>query len=304
MGVIYKIKSPSDKLYVGKTYNLRKRINAHKCSAKKGKNILLHNSIRKYGWDAHVLEVIEEVPDELMDEREMFWIKELGTYCYENKMGMNMTKGGDGQRTTWMHDIERRKWYSEKFKGENGSFYGRKHTEEAKKIISQKTREFNLRTGRVVPQWGVEKGRLKVIKAVICYNVDGVAISEHDSASDAAKYYSLSSSAVTGCCRGKNSGMNGKYTFRYKTEDSLSKIDVKINRSTLKRPVLVFTSKFKFLKEYPSSTEAAAHLNVPKTTINRAAMYNDLHPIRKGFIFVYKDEADKKFKEKGILIRT
>jgi len=54
MGVIYKIKSPSDKLYVGKTYNLRKRINAHKCSAKKGKNILLHNSIRKYGWDAHV----------------------------------------------------------------------------------------------------------------------------------------------------------------------------------------------------------------------------------------------------------
>ena len=136
MGVIYKIISPSWKIYVGKTYNLRKRISSHKCSAKADKNIMLHNSIRKYGWDAHNLEVIEEVDDSIMDEREIYWIAELETYCYENPMGLNMTKGGEGQRSTWMHKTGLRKWFSEKFTGEGNPFYGKKHTEETRKKLS------------------------------------------------------------------------------------------------------------------------------------------------------------------------
>ena len=91
MGVIYSIMNPKGKLYVGKTYNLRKRINSHKCCTRKGSTVILHNSIRKYGWDNHLLSVIEEVPDEFINEREIFWIATLKTYCYENKMGLNMT---------------------------------------------------------------------------------------------------------------------------------------------------------------------------------------------------------------------
>ena len=58
MGVIYKITSPSGRLYVGKTHDLRKRVNAYKCDVRKNrKDLKLHNSLRKYGWDAHILEV-------------------------------------------------------------------------------------------------------------------------------------------------------------------------------------------------------------------------------------------------------
>lgn len=74
MGVIYKITSPSNKAYVGKTYDLNKRIASHKHCAKSGKNLLLSNSIRKYGWEAHRLEVIEEMDDNILNEREIFWI--------------------------------------------------------------------------------------------------------------------------------------------------------------------------------------------------------------------------------------
>lgn len=289
MGVIYKIKSPSDKLYVGKTYNLRKRINAHKCSAKKGKNILLHNSIRKYGWDAHVLEVIEEVPDELMDEREMFWIKELGTYCYENKMGMNMTKGGDGQRTTWMHDIERRKWYSEKFKGENGSFYGRKHTEETKRIISQKSREWNLKNGIKIPEWGVEKGRLKVIKPVLLYDKNGIFVKEFVSYTEAGKYIGAKAGQVWESVSGQRTQVKG-WHCREKTENYPLQIDVSnTKQQTVKRPVLTLNSDYEIICEHPSSKEASDFWGIPKTTINRAAMYNWLVPIRTGHVFIYTD---------------
>jgi len=68
MGFIYKITNPNNKIYIGKTYCLRKRINGHKSYSKKGFKHILYNSIRKYGWDLHKIEVIEEIADELMNK--------------------------------------------------------------------------------------------------------------------------------------------------------------------------------------------------------------------------------------------
>jgi group I intron endonuclease len=152
---------------------------SHRYSAKKNsRSIILLNSIKKYGWDAHKVEIIEEVTDDRLNEREVFWISELKTYCYENPNGCNMTKGGEGQRTTWMHDIERRKRQSERFKGAGGTFYGKHHTEENKKKASIRATEYNLRTGKKVPQWGAEKGWDAVRREVVCYNSKGELVGE------------------------------------------------------------------------------------------------------------------------------
>jgi hypothetical protein len=88
---------------------------------KKRKSII-HDSIKGYGWEAHKLEVIEEIADELLNDREVFWIKELNTFYLDNEKGMNMTRGGDGNGVSWMHDIERRKKQSESRKGEKELF--------------------------------------------------------------------------------------------------------------------------------------------------------------------------------------
>ena len=72
MGVIYKITSPQNKLYIGKTYNLKLRINHYRCGKGGGKNSIIMRSIRKYGWSSHIIEVIEEIDDVLLNSREIY----------------------------------------------------------------------------------------------------------------------------------------------------------------------------------------------------------------------------------------
>jgi group I intron endonuclease len=298
MGVIYKITSPTNKVYVGKTYDLRKRINAHKACSRKGSSVILYNSIRKYGWDAHKLEVIEEVEDDKLNEREMFWIAELKTYCFENPMGLNMTKGGEGQRSTWMHDTQRRMDQSNKFKGEGNPFYGKKHPIELRKELSKLASKRNKKLNRTVPKWGAEKGRLKVIRAVICYDKYGNFLKEYDSISSAEKELKINHASICESCKGIITGVFGKYVFRYKEPNYPLKIEVgEVKIKSTKRPVLYLNKKLEVIKEYASASEAAVDLEMPKTTINRAALYNNLKPIRTGHIFIYKDLYEKQLKK-------
>jgi hypothetical protein len=58
-GYIYKITSPTDKVYIGKTTNLKLRVNYYR-RLKCKKQPLLFNSLSKYGFDNHKFEVIYE----------------------------------------------------------------------------------------------------------------------------------------------------------------------------------------------------------------------------------------------------
>ena len=293
MGVIYKITSPTDRIYIGKTYDLRKRINGHICSSKKMRsNIILHNSIAKYGWDAHFLEVVETVDNDLLNEREIYWIKELNTYHYENPQGLNMTRGGDGQRTTWMHKIEQRAAQSKRFTGEGNPFFNKTHSEETKRIISEKTSKRNKERGINVPKWGAEKGRLKRIKAVKCFGVNGNLVGTFCSLVEAAKSLSLNRVNISQSLK-TNSWVLGKYYFRYESEFPENKIEVgEIKLQPVKRPVYFFFGNT--VIEYESSERASKELKVPKTSINRAALYNNGKPLRSGHIFIYKDSYEAK----------
>lgn len=93
---IYKITSPSGKIYVGKTQNVEKRIRQYIKYASKITQPKLQYSILKYGWDNHKFEIIEVCNNENSNEREIYWISELQSFHNLNKNGMNLTKGGDG----------------------------------------------------------------------------------------------------------------------------------------------------------------------------------------------------------------
>jgi len=288
MGVIYKITNPNGRIYVGKTWNLKRRISDYKYKLN-GRTSIVINSIKKYGWDNHKLEIIEDnVLDEKLNEREIFWIAKLKTYNFYYPDGMNLTKGGEGQRSTWMHDLERRKYMSELFKGEKAPFYGKKHTEETKKIISEKAKISSKIIGREIPKWGAEKSHEKSRKPVVCYNHKGEFLREFISTNEASQILGVNRASVSESCHSKITGVEGKYIFKFKTENYPLLIEsVEIKRKGEKRPVLLI-QKNKIV-EYPSALEASIDLGVPKGTINRAAQYNNGKPIRKGFIFVYKD---------------
>lgn len=78
MPVIYKITSPSEKVYVGQTWNWSKRKSTYKSLYCKGQAFLYHSFI-KYGFENHEVEIIEYLPlitsQEELDNREIYWWK-------------------------------------------------------------------------------------------------------------------------------------------------------------------------------------------------------------------------------------
>lgn len=69
---IYKITSPSGKIYIGQSLDINKRKKHYLNKSCKGQ-VRLYHSISKYGFQEHVFEVIEVCDIDLLNERERFW---------------------------------------------------------------------------------------------------------------------------------------------------------------------------------------------------------------------------------------
>jgi len=290
MGVIYKITSPTNRIYIGQSINFLKRLGEYKRCARYAYDSIAINSIKKYGFEAHTFEIIEEVENSLLSEREIFWIKELNTYWKDNERGMNMTRGGEAGCGSWIHDIERRKRQSKRFSGKGNPFYGKTRSKEWRDKKSKEVSEYNLKVGKKIPEWGVKKGRLLVMKPVLCYDSRGTFIKEFASYTDAGKSIGVAPSRVWESMSGRRSQCSG-WHFREKIQNYPLIIDVSnAKKQTVKRPVYWLSEDLEPIAEFASAKEASDFFGIPKTTINRAAQYNDLHPIRTGHIFIYKDE--------------
>lgn len=98
---IYKISSPTGRVYIGQSYYIEKRIRSHfshsNSSARKRLfHYPIYNSINKYGLEAHTVSIIHELPSDVqqsvMDNYEQLYImlyKEAGV-CL-----LNLTEGGN-----------------------------------------------------------------------------------------------------------------------------------------------------------------------------------------------------------------
>lgn len=69
---IYKIVSPSNKIYIGQSTNIERRIKYYKGLYCKNQT-KLYNSLKKYGWKSHKFEIIEECKIEDLLDRENYW---------------------------------------------------------------------------------------------------------------------------------------------------------------------------------------------------------------------------------------
>lgn len=95
---IYKITNLiNNKVYIGQSVNIEKRIISHKNTGFNPKNSSydypLYKAIRKYGLENFSFEIIEELNKDLLNDREKYWIS---YYNSNNKnFGYNQTDGGD-----------------------------------------------------------------------------------------------------------------------------------------------------------------------------------------------------------------
>jgi group I intron endonuclease len=70
---IYKITSPSGKIYIGQSINILNRFNQYKSLSQTKGQKKLHYSFKKYGIDKHIFDIIEQCSIDLLNERERYW---------------------------------------------------------------------------------------------------------------------------------------------------------------------------------------------------------------------------------------
>ena len=97
MGYIYKITNLiNGKEYIGKTnFTIEERFKRHIIDSRKRncEKRPLYNAFNKYGVENFIIEQIEECSEDLLNEKEKYWIEYYNTYSN----GYNATLGGDGQ---------------------------------------------------------------------------------------------------------------------------------------------------------------------------------------------------------------
>lgn len=134
---VYKITSPSGRVYIGQSWRISRRWYNH---GKSTHTPILFSSIKKYGKEKHLFQIIHELPKDVsqqtMDAYECFYIdqyKDCGFKLMNIKGGGSRGKISEetaekirqkhlGRKITWAHKIGRK---------------GRTHTQDIKDIISR-----------------------------------------------------------------------------------------------------------------------------------------------------------------------
>lgn len=88
---IYKITTPTNKIYIGQSINILVRWNRYKNLHCKTQS-RLYRSLIKYGFDSHSFDIIERCSKDQLDEREVYWIGIYNTF--NTKHGLNLIDGG------------------------------------------------------------------------------------------------------------------------------------------------------------------------------------------------------------------
>jgi len=251
---IYLIASPSEKVYIGQSRNVYKRFKQYKNLHCKDQP-RIYNSLKKHGVENHTFQPVYYIspdsPQEVFDFRERQIIKLIKDDGYES---LNLTIGGDGCRGRIV-TAEQKQHLSEikkgKMKGKENPFYGKKHTDETRKILSESRKGIKLTedhknkllsSRRGKPAWnsGIkytdeQKSKLpktwlgrshstdtiskmrkasKSKKGCLQYDLNGIFIKKWECIGDAARHYNIPRSNISLCCRGKLTKSHGfKWIF-------------------------------------------------------------------------------------------
>jgi len=191
---IYKITSPTGKIYIGQSTNIKKRWGFYIGLHCKGQT-KLYNSLKKYGWEGHKKEILEECMVSMLEERETFYklyykVLDTPSLCcrMDGKFGYD--------------SIETRKLKS---KGKLGNInsLGHKKTKKCKLGISNKTRISKLSQSHSIP--------------VFQYDLNENFIKEFESAKSATKILrpnKINGSDICACIKGRQ-----KTAYGYKWKD-------------------------------------------------------------------------------------
>lgn len=127
---IYKITSPSKKIYIGQSIDIDKRFYRYRkldCPSQKK----LYYSFMKYGVDKHKFEIIHQCEINQLNKLEKYYVDLF--QCFDSKYGLNLKDGGGSKGTL---SEESKNKISNSKKGRVGNRLGSKQSENVKIKIS------------------------------------------------------------------------------------------------------------------------------------------------------------------------
>lgn len=238
---IYKITSPSNKIYIGQSKNITYRFHIYKILHCKNQP-KLYNSLIKYGSENHIFEILEECPESYLDELETWWklfynSVEDGLNCgywdksisksKEVRLKISKTKKNNTFITKeWANNISNgRKGlkHSEKtkLKIKNGNL-GKIVSKESKMKMSLSKLGTKRNKESILKQIIKKKGKKqplsffkKISKPIIQYDLNMNPIKEWNSIKEASENLKIDSGTLVACLKGRQKTCKG-FKWKYK----------------------------------------------------------------------------------------
>ena len=302
MGYIYTITNKiNGKIYIGltqKTPQERWKMHVNTAYNKNSKdfNALFKKAIRKYGKDNFIIETIEECNTiEELKEKEIYWIKKLKTYAFEeDNWGYNSTKAGDyatNAKKVYQINIitgDIVKEFNSIKEGEEQTGAGdinavllRGYGEQP--LNSQTTWVYKYLYDEYIPQEHYEQ------YGIICQlDLQGKFIKYWFGPKEASIKLNITQGNISSCLTG-NRKQAGNYQWCY-YKDLQNKINkpYQDTRSYNKKPVNQFDLCNNFIKTWESATAAAKELKIQGSKIT--AVCKGSRKTTGGFIWKYKED--------------
>lgn len=165
---IYKITNPKGKIYIGSSVNIDKRKENYKYN-QCPQQPKIYNSIKKYGWNNHVFEIIEECSKDELISREKYWVNHFNSIVE----GLNLQTPGEN------------------------------------KIHQTKTLMFNDEWCNRISASKKGRAIEATKKPIIQYDLKGNLIKEFESAKEAQRQTGINNSAINNNLKGISSNSGG-----------------------------------------------------------------------------------------------
>lgn len=227
---IYKITNPKGKIYIGQSRNLEHRlndyINVNEWIKEQRK---IYNSLKKYGSKHHTFEILEECSEDILNEREIFWIKHFDSILN----GLNIKLGGIGGRHSEetkqkiRKALTGKKQSKETIEKRSKSLSGLKRSEESKRNISNGKKGKPLTWGEKIKESKLinkytptEETKLKLrnnnVKPINQFDLNGNLINTYFSAKEAERQIGINAVSICECLKGRTK-TSGGFIWRYKS---------------------------------------------------------------------------------------
>jgi group I intron endonuclease len=221
---IYKITNPKGKVYIGQSINIERRFSRYRNIHERDKQPKIYNSLKKYGFEKHLFEIIEECSVEQLNEQETYW-KQYHLDQMEDNWNMvlfcNIHDTGGGPLSK-----ETKQKISNSTKGKIVSEATKSKISESKKgklnFLNRKPRKEgsgeNISKGKVGKKVNKiysnkNKPNHLLRKPILQYSIDGNFIKEWSCQSEAV--ISTNSPSIQRALKGKIQ-TSGGYIWKYK----------------------------------------------------------------------------------------